>query len=159
MTIAGFRSAPLASVPSKIVVTPTIDTVAYASGDTIANGVIPFPNAVLAAGGTAILDKLVIVDKAAIGAAGELWLFADTVTPAAMNAPHSISDADAALCVGVVPFGAYFASALNSVSIAKTVDLPFTLVGTTLYGILVTRATPTYGAANALDVILHLRAL
>lgn len=152
----GYRGGPLAPVPTRIVVTPTIDTAIYASGDTIANALIAFPNAVLAAGGVAKLDKVVIVDAAVQSIAGELWLFSDVVTPAAMNAPHSISDADAALCVGVVPFGTYYPSALNSISVAKGVDLPFTVAGTTLYGILVTRGTPTYGNAAALTVVLHL---
>lgn len=129
-------------------VTPTLDTVIYASGDCLHTAVLSFLNAVYASGGTGTIKKLVVVDADLQSVAGELWLFNATVTPAAANAAHSISDADAAKCVGVIPFGPYYASALNSVSVA-TPSLPFRITtGTTLFGILVTRGTPTYTAAG-----------
>lgn len=138
-----------------VTATPTLDTLIYASGDCLHTSVLSFANAVRVSGGSGWVDKLSIVDKDLQSAAGELWLFSASVTPAAANAPHSISDADAALCVGVISFGTYFASALNSVSVAKDVRLPFTVAATSLFGILVTRATPTYTAAG-LVVTLHI---
>ena len=71
------------------------------------------------------------------------------------NAAHSISDADALLNVGVIASGTYYASALNSISVAKDINLPFSVAATTLFGILVTRGTPTY-AANSLFVRLQI---
>jgi len=134
--------------PSVIVsASPTLDTAIYASGDSLHTAVISFASAVRLSGGTGRVRKLVVIDKDLQSAAGELWLFSATVTPAAANAAHSISDADAALCVGVIPFGTYYASALNSISVASP-DLPINCAATTLFGILVTRGTPTYTAAG-----------
>lgn len=138
------RRPPLVVVSA----TPTLDTVIYASGDSLHTAVLEFASAVRVSGGSGVVDKLVVVDKDLQSAAGELWLFSASVTPAAANAAHSISDADADLCVGVIPFGPYYASALNSVSVAKDVRLPFTVAATTLFGILVTRGTPTHTASG-----------
>ncbi len=131
-----------------IPVTPTLDTNAYASGDCLHTTVMTFANAVAVAGGSGTITKLVIVDNDLQSAAGELWLFAATVTPAAANAAHSISDGDAALCIGVIPFGPYYASALNSVSVNASVSLPIILTGTSLFAIAVTRGAPTYTASG-----------
>lgn len=138
------RQPPLVVVSA----TPTLDTLIYASGDSLHTAVLSFANAVRVSGGSGVVDKLIVVDKDLQSAAGELWLFSASVTPAAANAAHSISDADAALCVGVIPFGTYYASALNSVSVAKDIRLPFTVAATTLFGIAVTRGTPTYTASG-----------
>lgn len=138
------RRPPLVVVSA----TPTLDTAIYASGDSLHTAVLSFANAVRVSGGSGVVDKLIVVDKDLQSAAGELWLFSASVTPAAANAAHSISGADAALCVGVIPFGTYYASALNAVSVAKDVRLPFVVAATSLFGILVTRGTPTYTAAG-----------
>lgn len=138
------RQPPLVVVS----VIPTLDTVAYAAGDSLHTTVMSFANAVRVAGGSGVVDKLLVIDADRQFAAGELWLFSASVTPAAANAAHSISDADAALCVGVIPFGTYYNSALNSVSVATNVRLPFTVAATTLFGIAVTRGTPTYTASG-----------
>lgn len=145
------RRPPLVVVSA----TPTLDTAIYASGDSLHTTVLSFVSAVRVSGGAGIVEKMVIVDASAQTAAFELWLFSATVTPAAANAAHSISDADAALCVGVIASGTYFSSALNSVSVAKDVRLPIVCAATTLFGILVTRATPTY-LAGSLTVSLQI---
>lgn len=134
---------------TSISVTPTLDTGgAYTSGDCLHTTVLTFPNAVSQTGGTGTIKKLVVIDSDVQSAAGELWLFSATVTPAAANAAHSISDAHALLCVGVIPFGTYYASALNSVSVSAALNVSFTVAATSLFGILVTRATPTYTASG-----------
>ena len=139
-----------------VTATPTLDTSAYASGDSLHTAVISFANAV-GSSLTGYIEKMVVVDAAVQSQPLELWLFSATVTPAAANAAHSISDADAALCIGVIPSGAYYASALNSVSVAKGVNLAIKCAATTLFGILVTRGTPTY-AAGSLTVSLQITA-
>ena len=152
--VANGRAAPI-SLPTLVSVsaTPTLDTAAYASGDCLHTTVIEFANAVAAAGGCGFVESMIVVDAAIQSQVLELWLFNDTVTPATVNTAHSISDADAAKCVGVVTSGVYYASALNSVSVAKGVNLSIKLTGTSLFGILVTRGTPTY-AADSLTVTL-----
>jgi hypothetical protein len=141
----------------KVPVTPTLDTSAYASGDSLHTAVMTFAGMARGNGGTGVISKLVIIDKAVQSAAGELWLFDTAVTPAAANAAHSISDADAAHCVGVITFGPYAASALNSISTRSGVSLPYKCdpADTALYGILVTRGTPTYAAS---DLVVNLLA-
>jgi hypothetical protein len=145
--VIGGVALPAGSKSVVISVTPTLDTSAYASGDSLHTTVLSFANAVGVSGGTGILESVVISDHDVQSAAGELWLFSATVTPAAANAAHSISDAHADLCVGVVPFGPYYTSALNSISVARPA-LPIACAATTLFGILVTRGTPTYTASG-----------
>jgi len=136
-----------------VAATPTLDTAAYASGDSLHTAVIEFTGAVVGPGFSGFVESMTIVDRAVQSQPLELWLFSATVTPAAANAAHSISDADAATCIGVISSGPYYASALNSVSVAKGVNLPIKSAATSLFGILVTRGAPTY-AAGSLTVSL-----
>lgn len=155
VAVASDQSAiPTGSTAVVVSATPTLDTAAYASGDSLHTAVIEFTNAV-GARLSGWVDKMVIVDAALQSQPCELWLFSSTVTPAAANAAHSISDADAAKCIGVISSGPYAASALNSVSVAKGVNLPIKTAATSLFGILVTRGTPTY-AAGSLTVSLQI---
>lgn len=137
------RTPPVVTVSA----TPTLDTSIYASGDSLHTTVISFASAVRTTAGTGTVRKMVVLDKIAQSIALELWLFSATVTPAAANAAHAISDADAALCIGVIPSGTYYASSNNSISVTSPA-LPITCAATTLFGILVTRGTPTYGASD-----------
>jgi hypothetical protein len=141
-------AVPVGNKTAVLSASPTLDTSAYASGDCLHTSVISFANAVAVSGGTGTIVKLTVIDADLQSAAGELWLFSATVTPAAANAAHSISDGDAALCVGVIPFGPYYASALNSVSVNSSISLPFSCAATTLFAIAVTRGTPTYTASG-----------
>lgn len=123
-------------------VTPTLDTAAYAAGDALAT-VMTFAG--LPQRG--YIDRLTVIDLGKQDAAGELWLFDAAVTGAAANAAHDVSDADLAHCVAVIPFGPYYDASDNSVSVAKGVDCAYDTGDTgtgTLYGIAVTRGTPTY---------------
>ncbi len=139
----------------KISVTQAVDTAIMASGDVVATTVIPFAGAVDIGIPVARIRQLVITDPDANTAAnwvGELWLFRDTVTPAAANAAHSISDAHALLAEARIDIVAADAtlSALNTVVSKSGLDIPFRVVNgaTTLYGILVTRATPTFAGGT-----------
>ncbi len=129
----------------EVTATPTLDTLAYASGDCLDTTILTFSGAVGAAL-SGVVDTMVIADAALQSQPCELWLFNATVTPAAENAAHSISDADAAKCIGVIYSGPYYASALNSVSVAKGIGLAIKCAASSLYGIAVTRGTPTYAA-------------
>lgn len=133
-----------------ITVNPTTDTAIYASGDTLGS-LMTFAGVARFNGGSAVVQAMTIVDAAAQNANLELWLFTGTVTASADNAAWSISDADALKCVGVIPTsGVNYASALNSVSSKLSINLPVTCASdsTSLYGQLVSRGTPTYGASS-----------
>jgi hypothetical protein len=152
LTVTQIEEYIMPTLATVVSATPTLDTSAYASGDCLHTTVISFASAV-GAKLTGFIEKMVIVDNEVQSQPCELWLFSATVTPAAANAAHSISDAHAALCIGVIASGTYYASALNSVSVAKGVNLAIKCAATTLYGILVTRGTPTY-AVGSLTVSL-----
>ncbi len=142
MSVQGVTSGTPVAVGNHnvgIPVTPTLDTNAYASGDCLHTAVMAFANAVTANGGSGTITKLVVIDIDGQSAPGELWLFASTVTPAAANAAHTVSDGDAALCIGVIPFGPYYASAsaANAISVNASVRLPIVLTGTSLFAIAV----------------------
>lgn len=127
-------------------VTPTLDTSAYAAGDCLATAVMEFEGLP----GHGYIDRLVVIDKAKQDAAGELWLFDTAVTPSTANTAHDPSDADLAHCVAVIPFGPYYDASDNSVSVAKGVNCAYVRDAGTgiLYGIAVTRGTPTYAASD-----------
>ena len=102
---------------------PLIDTNVYAIGDTLHITTMKFAEC-FDDSRSGYVEKMIIVDAAVQSAACELWLFKAPITAAALNAAHAISDADALQCVGVISSGPYYASANNSVSVAKGINLP-----------------------------------
>lgn len=84
-----------------ITVTPTLDTSIYASGDVLFTTTI-VANAVRANDGIAELQSLVIVDKDDQKPEFALKFWSANVTYGAFNGVPSISDADAANCLGRV---------------------------------------------------------
>jgi hypothetical protein len=133
---------------------PSVDTAALAIADVMSTAIIEFPNCATAPGGSGYIEKLTILNRdhaAANFLACELQLFSATVTPAAANAAHVLSDADAALHIGNIPMGLVTdMGANNSMAVAKGLNLAFVLVGTSIFGILVARAAVTYTSATAL---------
>ena len=132
-----------------VTVTPTLTVAgAYISGDFVGTsataGIIA--NAARVAGKGGVLESVSVIDGDLQSVAGELWLFDTAVTPPADNAAWTISDADAATVIpgGVIAFSTYYASALNSVAVAKGVGLSYTCPVTSLYFVWVTRGAPTY---------------
>jgi hypothetical protein len=126
VVLAAAPAAKTVAVAQPFVVvsaTPLLDTSAYASGDTLHVTTMKFAEC-FNDSRSGYIEKMVIVDDALQSAACELWLFKAPITAAAANAAHSISDPDALNCVGVISSGAYYASALNSVSVAKGINLP-----------------------------------
>ena len=121
--VAGDEALHVAQPFVAVTATPLLDTSAYASGDALHVTTMKFAEC-FGDSRSGYVEKMVIVDNAVQSQPCELWLFRGPITSAAANAAHSISDADAAKCVGVISSGAYFASALNSVSVAKGINLP-----------------------------------
>jgi hypothetical protein len=151
-----------------ISVTPTIDTLIYASGDRVGT-VMDFAGATQTPGGAGRVWGVRITDRAVQKSALNLWLFKLTPTVAsADNAALDITDAnlDAAQPVGFVSIATtdYVDTASNAVAFRYLANpgLPFVtagdggVVGATghLFGLLESGGTPTYGAANALTVTL-----
>jgi len=134
---------------------PTISTSVYAAGDAI-GGLLEWTDAVRVSGGSAILQSVTIVDKDSERAAMDLVLFDATFTAPTDNAAFDPTDAELAGVVGVVPIysGDYSAFSDNAVAHRSGLGMPLVLAGTSLFGALVARSTPTYTATTDLSVIL-----
>ncbi len=136
---------------TNVVSTPTLTVAgAYVTGDYIGPSTTPasFTSVVRTSGGAGVLESIVITDKVTTAAVAlELWLFNQTFTAPTDNAAWSISDADAANCIGVIPLSAanWYASSLNKVFTLPAIALPFNVAVTTLFYALVARgSTPTW---------------
>jgi hypothetical protein len=152
------RPAP---VTVKIQVTPTCDTSAYATGDSLC-GQVTFSNAARVSGGSGIIQSILILDKTqAQRALLEILFFDRSVTVAAANAVLAMSDADMAYCLGVVSIGNYntvwAGTPLNSFSTLTNVGLPFVLNGTDLFAAICVRGTPTYAASDIVVTLVILQ--
>jgi hypothetical protein len=84
-----------------ITVTPTLDTSIYASGDVLFT-TTAIANAVRANDGIALLQSIIITDKDDQKPEIALKFWSSNVTYGAFNGAPSISDADAANCLGRV---------------------------------------------------------
>jgi hypothetical protein len=137
----------------RVAAAPSVDTAQVAAGEVLSTAVIEFTGCPA----KGYIEKVSILNKdhaAAAFLACDLQLFSATVTPAGANATHVLSDADAALHIGTIPFQSGYVSDLganNSMLVAKGVNLAYVLAsGTSIFGILVARATVTYTTATAL---------
>ena len=137
--------------------TPTISAAAiYASGDAV-GGLLTFANAARFSGGGGISKNIIIIDDDKESGALELWLFNQTFTATADNAPWDPSDTDLENCIGVISTvnGDWFAAADNQVADIE-VSKRYDLTGTSMFGQLVTRGTQTYTATTDLTVKIAL---
>lgn len=135
-------------------VTPVLTVHAtYVANDYVGtnNVAMTFAGCARTNGGFGWITRAILIDNVIASVAGELWLF-DTA-PAGLgldSAAFTITDADAARCVGVIPFQTYYASVLNSVADGYMPNGPMgfkCLAGSmALYGTFVTRGAPAYVA-------------
>lgn len=133
--------------------TPTISTTAYAAKDAV-GGLMTFANAVRASGGTCLVQSVQVVDKDQEMAALDLVLFDRSITAPTDNAAFDPTDTELTQCVGVIPITFYADFNDNAVAIVNNVGLECVLNGTDLFGVLVSRGTPTYTATSDIVVIL-----
>ena len=134
----------------------TVTAGAYAANDAV-GGRIEFVNAARTAAGGGVIKDLIILDDAGQDAEMELWLFEDEFTAMANNAPWAPSEADLRLLVAIISTagGAWFAAGTPSAARVEA-SQRYDCVGTSLYGQLVTRGTPTFVATDDVSVILGL---
>lgn len=138
--------------------TPTITaSSAYASGNAI-GGLLTFAGV----SGKCKILSVNIIDAADQKAAMDLVLFKATFTPTTDKSAISISDADAlnfAAGVSIVA-GDYIDIGAGAVASKSLGFLAHTNAsGTNLYGQLISRGTPTYGATSDLKVVLTVELL
>lgn len=135
-------------------ITPTITTTPYTSGDAV-GGIMQIANAARYAGGSGLLESVLLLDRSqAQRAAIDLFFFDRSVTVAGENNPITMSDADMVFFLGMVSIvaGSYNAvfpgTPLNSVAEVRGVNMPYILNGTDLFCQAVVRATPTYAVGD-----------
>lgn len=138
--------------------TPTITAGAYSAGDTV-GGLLTFANAARVAGLGGVIKNMLIIDDAQQSVELELWLFNQTFTPIADNAPWapSVADLENLIAIITTESGDWFESSnqgVADVEASKRFDL--IAAGTSLFGQLVTRATPTFVATTDLTVKIAL---
>lgn len=132
----------------------TTATTSYAVGDQLGTG-LEFANVVRDSGGTARIDSAFMLDKSAIVYGADLYLFSQSVTPAADNAAWAFSDAHMMFCQGVIEFRAPRFSANNGFSVGLGLPIIVEPAATSLFGYLVTQAAHTFfGSATDLVVTL-----
>lgn len=143
-----------------IVQTPTVSTSpAYTAKDAV-GGLLTFANAVRASGGTGTLIAVQVADASQQNKDLDLILFNATFTAPTDNAIFAPSDAESLKIIGCIPItaGSYFDFSTNAVAdITAGLPRPFVLAGTSLFGALVARGTPTYVATTDIVVTLTIQ--
>ena len=131
-------------------------TVAYTAGDLMGTK-LTFADVIQADYGGGEITSVTVVDLAKQLTAMDLLLFDELSTGTAWatgdNAALDVADADALNCIGKISIGTGDYSSLNDNAIAtKSTSLPFYVRGRNLYGLLVTRGTPTFADTDDLTV-------
>lgn len=130
--------------------TPTVSTSpAYTAKDAV-GGLLTFAGI----GAAGVLFGVTVIDASQQRPSLELVLFDRTFTASVDNAIFAPSDADLANCLGVVAINSWADFSTNSVAQVSGVALPYLLSGTSLFGQLVTRGTPTFVATSDIAVIV-----
>ena len=135
-------------------------TVAYTAGDLVGTK-LTFADVIQADYGGGEITSVTVVDLAKQLKAMDLIVFSEdlaTGTGATNwstgdNAALDVADSDALNCVGKISISTGDYASLNDSAIAtKSASLPFYVRGRNLYGLLVTRGTPTFADTDDLTV-------
>ena len=131
--------------------TPTLTTAAYTANDAVGT-LLTFADAANRTGGGGVITDVVIVDDAGQDAELELWLF-DTTFLATDAAAFAPAEASLHNVISIIKStdGVWAAAGTASVNNIKEV-LRYDCTGTSIFGHLVCRGTPTYTAADDLTV-------
>ena len=158
---ANYNEVLEGSAISVVTVVPVLTSHAlYVANDYVGTDHVPmtFTVARVLGGAGAVLEA-VLIDYAAQSVAAELWLFDTTLDTPHDSAPWTLSDAEAATCIGVIPFTTYYADALNVVSMGgnpNPLGFKCGAASQAIFGCLVTRGAPTYAAG---DLTVRLKVL
>lgn len=150
--VGAANPVPVKAAGDTIVQTPTITLSAYVANDAV-GGLLTFAAAARVSGGGGVITDVIIVDDDGEDAELELWLFDQTFTPIADADAWAPSEADLENLIAIVSTAddtwraAGTPSAIN-IEVTRRYDL----AGTSMFGQLVTRGTPTYTAADDLTV-------
>ena len=148
-----------APVNARATQTPAVTaSSAYVAGNAV-GGLLTFGNLVRANGLGGIVQSVVLKDKAAQNVSYDLFLFDAAPTAPTDKTAVALAAADLAKCIGVVPLAgaAFGAASTMGVITAAGIGLAYkitTVYAASLYGILVTRGTPTYASTSDVSVDL-----
>jgi len=148
----------IGSVSTSIALTPTVTAGAYSAGDAV-GGLLTFANAARVSGYGGVIKNVLIVDDAGQDAELELWLFDRTFTAIADNGAWAPSEADLENLIVVVSTedsGQGWLAAGTPSACDIEVARAYKLTGTSLFGQLVTRGTPTFAATDDVTVTVTL---
>jgi len=137
--------------------TPTVTAGVYVAADNV-GGLLTFANAARVTGGGGVIKNIVIVDDASQSVQLELWLFNQTFTAGADNAAWTPVEAELHNLVAVITTadGAYYTGGATGTVCVVEVSQRYDVVGTSLFGRLVTRGAPTFVATDDVTVIIGL---
>jgi len=135
--------------------TPTVTAGAYSANDAV-GGLLTFAGAARVSTGSGVIKDVVIIDDNGQDAIMELWLFSQTFTAMGDNAAWAPSEADLRNLVAVISTGdgawrAAGTPSVNNIEVARA----YNLAGTSLFGQLVTRGTPTFAATDDVTCIIQ----
>lgn len=137
--------------------TPTVSTTAYSTGDVIGTK-MSLANMARLAAGPGIVQSIILNSKSSQTGAVDLLLFsadpsASTFTD---NAALAINAADEGKLIGVVHLTDWTNLGTPSVAQSHNPGIAFKLPsGTSLYGVLVARSTPTLASTSDLKLIVN----
>lgn len=136
--------------------TPTVTAGAYSANDAV-GGLLTFAAAALGTGLGGVVKDVLILDDAGQDAEMELWLFDQTFTAMSDNAAWAPSEADLRnlVCIISTTDGAWFAAGTPSAAMVEA-NQRYDCTGTSLFGQLVTRGTPTFAATDDVSVKIGL---
>ena len=146
------------STSTSIALTPAISAGAYSAGDVV-GGLLTFANAARVSGYGGVIKNVLIVDDAGQDAELELWLFDRTFTPIADNGAWAPAEADLENLIVVVSTedsGQGWMAAGTPSACDIEVARAYKLTGTSMFGQLVTRGTPTFAATDDVTVTVTL---
>jgi hypothetical protein len=135
--------------------TPTVTAGAYATGEVVGSK-LTFADATLS--GKTILQAVGINCKSAQTAAFDLILFNDDPSASTFtdNEVIAVHASDQSKVCGVVHITDWTNLGTPSYAQAKNEAYPISLTGTALYGVLVTRGTPTLASTSDITVTVRL---
>lgn len=137
---------------------PTCDTAIYAAGDVIGTK-MEFRGLIVGDHGAAKLQYAQLVERSAQEVQIDLVLFNQDISTGSTitdNDAIALSDADANNIMGVVTFASYVSfSTGQSLSNRSALHMPIHVRGDEIvYGVLVSRATPTFESTDELQIRL-----
>lgn len=130
----------------------TTSTTNYSDGDQVGT-IFTLANAVRASGGTGTISGAVLIDKAAVLNAVDIYLWDRSVTLASDNTANGVSDSDALFCQGVIHLASPGTTANNRIASLGGIGQPFKCNATSLFASIVARATTTFFSSST-DLVL-----